>query len=354
MDFKPTVTMVAVVIVFAVMNTLTKMAFNEGMHTTVLIVLRQLTATLFLAPIAYFRERKTRPKLTTEIFIYLFFSALLGASLTQWLFFLGLRYTTATFSCAFINMTPMFTFLLALPFKIERLNVATRSGAAKLIGTTVGLTGALVLALYQGPSLTSYHTAAAAASVGHPAHAVGGARRWAVGSAALLGGSASWSLWFILQSKIGAKYPALYSGTAWMFFLSFLQMAAVGAVTEKMTFHVWVVATRLQVVTVLFVGIAGSGLGFLAMSWCVERRGPVFTTAFMPLVQIVAAGINVVALHEQLHLGSVLGAALVVVGLYFVLWGKSNEARNKELCPPPSDPKLTVVDECGSRIDQAV
>ena len=57
MDWKPIVTMLAVVTVFAVMNTLTKMAFNEGMHTTVLIVLRQLTATLFLAPIAYFKER---------------------------------------------------------------------------------------------------------------------------------------------------------------------------------------------------------------------------------------------------------------------------------------------------------
>ncbi|XP_051197484.1 WAT1-related protein At3g30340 [Lolium perenne] len=334
MDFKPMVTMLAVVVVFAVMNTLTKMAFNEGMHTTVLIVLRQLTATLFLAPIAYFRERKTRPKLTTKIFVYLFFSALLGASLTQWLFFLGLRYTTATFACAFINMTPMFTFLLALPFKVERLDVSTGSGAAKLTGTAVGLAGALVLALYQGPSLTSYHSSAAAS-------AGGGARRWAVGSAALLGGSASWSLWFILQSKIGTKYPALYSGTAWMSFLSFLQMAAIGIATEKMTFHVWVVATRLQVVTVLFVGIAGSGLGFLAMSWCVERRGPVFTTAFMPLVQIVAAGINVIALHEQLHLGSVVGAALVVVGLYFVLWGKSNETRTKEL-RPPSDSKIVV------------
>uniref|UniRef100_A0ACD5TAU0 Uncharacterized protein n=2 Tax=Avena sativa TaxID=4498 RepID=A0ACD5TAU0_AVESA len=350
MDFKPTVMMMVVVVVFAVMNTLTKMAFNEGMHTTVLIVLRQLTATLFLAPIAYFRERKTRPKLTTEIFMYLFFSALLGASMTQWLFFLGLRYTTATFACAFINMTPMFTFLLALPFKIEKLDIATGSGAAKLTGTAVGLAGALVLALYQGPSLTG---APAAASAALAAHAAGGAKRWAIGSAALLGGSVSWSLWFILQSKIGTKYPALYSGMAWMFFLSFLQMAAVGVATEKMASHVWVVATRLQIVTVLFVGIAGSGLAFLAMSWCVERRGPVFTTAFMPLVQIVAAGINVVALHEQLHLGSVVGAALVVVGLYFVLWGKSHEAaRTKEACPP-SDPKI-VVEERGSRIDQTV
>ncbi|KAI4978530.1 hypothetical protein ZWY2020_015283 [Hordeum vulgare] len=36
---------------------------------------------------------------------------------------------------------PMFTFLLALPFKIEKLDVATGSGAAKLTGTAVGLAG---------------------------------------------------------------------------------------------------------------------------------------------------------------------------------------------------------------------
>ena len=56
-DCKPTATMLAVVVVFAVLNTLTKMAFNQGMRITVLITLRQFTAFLFLAPIAYFRER---------------------------------------------------------------------------------------------------------------------------------------------------------------------------------------------------------------------------------------------------------------------------------------------------------
>ncbi|VAI41191.1 unnamed protein product [Triticum turgidum subsp. durum] len=354
MDWKPIVTMLAVVTVFAVMNTLTKMAFNEGMHTTVLIVLRQLTATLFLAPIAYFKERKTRPKMTTEIFVYLFLSALLGASLTQWLFFFGLRYTTATFASAFINMTPMFTFLLALPFKIEKLDVTTGSGAAKLTGTAVGLAGAILMALYQGPALTGTrttdHHAAAAASHG-------GAWRWAIGSAALLGGSASWSLWFILQSKIGTKYPALYSSTAWMFLLSTAQMAAVGAATEAMTLQVWLPGTALKAVTVLFVGVVGSGLGFLAMSWCVERRGPVFTTAFMPLIQMIAAGINVTVLREQLHLGSVVGSALVVVGLYLVLWGKSNEASSKPKLPPPSHSKLALDEETehgDSRIMQSV
>uniref|UniRef100_I1PLV2 WAT1-related protein n=2 Tax=Oryza glaberrima TaxID=4538 RepID=I1PLV2_ORYGL len=326
------------------------MAFNEGMRSTVLITLRQLIATLFLAPIAYFRERKTRPKLTAEILVYLFFSAVLGASLTQWLFFLGLQYTTATFACAFINMTPIFTFIVALPYGLEKVDLKTGAGIAKVGGTVLGFSGAMILALYQGPSLTKLGPAAArsssssssssatAAVVGHGSG--GGAHRWAIGSVALLGGSACWSLWFILQSRIAKKYPALYSGTALMFLLSFLQMAAVALAVDRISLSPWILTTKLQIITVLFVGIVGSGIAFLAMSWCVEQRGPVFTTAFTPLIQIIAAAINVIVLHEQLHLGIVIGSALVIMGLYFVLWGKSKEASSssssaaKEDVPP--------------------
>ncbi|KAG2655337.1 WAT1-related protein At3g30340-like [Panicum virgatum] len=334
-DCKPTATMLAVVVVFAVLNTLTKMAFNQGMHTTVLITLRQFTAFLFLAPIAYFRERKTRPKLTLEIFVYLFFSAVLGASLTQWLFFVGLRYTTATFACAFINMTPMFTFVVALPFGMEKLDLKTGAGVAKVIGTTVGFTGAIILALYQGPSLTSSSSAPQAMGAGHGAH------RWVTGSVALLAAAACWSFWFILQSKLGKKYPALYSGNALMFLLSFLQMASVGMATER-DLSVWILRTKLQIITVLFVGIMGSGIGFLAMSWCIEQRGPVFTTAFTPLIQLIAGAINIVALHEQLHLGSALGSALVIVGLYLVLWAKTKEASG---AAPSSNVNVLMVEE---------
>lgn len=334
-DCKPTATMLSVVVVFAVLNTLTKMAFNQGMHTTVLITLRQLTAFLFLAPIAYYRERKTRTKMTLEIFVYLFFSAVLGASLTQWLFFVGLRYTTATFACAFINMTPMFTFVVALPFGMEKLNLKTGAGIAKVIGTTVGFTGAILLALYQGPSVTKPSPAAPGeAMVAAAGHGGGAHHQWAIGSVALLAGAACWSFWFILQSRLGKKYPALYSGNALMFLLSFLQMAAVGLATER-DLSVWILRTKLQIITVLFVGIMGSGVGFLAMSWCIEQRGPVFTTAFTPLIQLIAGAINVVALHEQLHVGSALGSALVIAGLYFVLWAKTKEA--SDAAPPSSN-----------------
>ncbi|KAG1360933.1 putative WAT1-related protein [Cocos nucifera] len=116
-EWKPIFAMLAVDVALAAMNAMIKSVIDEGINRLVLITLRQLVATLFMAPIAYFGERKTRPKLTVEIFVYLFFSAMFGASLTQYLFFLGLKYTTATFACAFLNMAPVLTFLLALPFR---------------------------------------------------------------------------------------------------------------------------------------------------------------------------------------------------------------------------------------------
>ncbi|ONK59050.1 uncharacterized protein A4U43_C08F2450 [Asparagus officinalis] len=64
-----------------------------------------------------------------------------------------------------------------------------------------------------------------------------------------------------------------------------------------------------------------------------KKRGPVFAAAFSPLIQITVAVIGVSIVHEQLFLGSILGSVLVVVGLYFLLWGKSEDVRNTEVMP---------------------
>lgn len=50
-------------------------------------------------------------------------------------------------------------------------------------------------------------------------------------------------------------------------------------------------------------GMVGSGLGYVTISWCVKKRGPVFTAAFSPLVQIIAALIDIPVLHERPYLG---------------------------------------------------
>ncbi|THU61504.1 hypothetical protein C4D60_Mb07t23980 [Musa balbisiana] len=293
--WKPVVVMLAIVVAYAVMNIMIKKAIDEGTNRLLLITLRQLIAALILAPIAYFRERKTRPPLTADICVHLFFSAALGAALTQYLFLLGLQYTSATFACAFANILPVLTFLMALLFRSPH-----RSRASEPRPTHLAV------------DYTS--------------------RQCLMATVALFAACLCYSSWFLVQSKVGKKYPALYSGAALVFLISFLQAAALSLAIQR-SFSMWILKTKLELITVLYSGIVGSGIGFLAMSWCVEKRGPLFTAAFTPLIQIIVAVIDTSVLHERIYLGSVLGSALVILGLYFLLWGKSKEARNSEVKP---------------------
>ncbi|KAJ0968556.1 hypothetical protein J5N97_025473 [Dioscorea zingiberensis] len=328
-EWKPAILMLIVVVAFAAMNTMIKKVIDEGMNKLVLITFRQLIATLVLAPLAYFSEWKTRPKMTAQIFVYLFFSSLFGASLTQYLFFLGMQYTSATFACAFLNTTPALTFLIALVFRLETLKLKSKTGMAKVLGTITCVNGTMLMTFYKGTTLNKTSHILVPSHHHQPAIHEHSSQKWTIGSLALIAGSFSWSSWFVVQTRLGNKYPALYSSTTLIFFLSFLQAATLCVATER-GFSIWFFTNKYEIFVVIFAGLVGSGFGFLAMSWCVQKRGPVFTTAFSPLIQIIVAGVDFSILHGPLYLGSVLGSALVIAGLYFLLWGKSKEA----LCSP--------------------
>lgn len=62
-----------------------------------------------------------------------------------------------------------------------------------------------------------------------------------------------------------------------------------------------------------------------------KDRGPVFVTAFNPLGMVIVAILSTFILREQLNLGRVLGAIVIVVGLYIVLWGKSKDHKTPSI-----------------------
>ncbi|CAA7403733.1 unnamed protein product [Spirodela intermedia] len=324
--WRPVVAMLAVNVALGTMNSLIKKAIDEGVSCLAIITLRQLVATIFMIPIACCRERGGRPRLTPGMFTRLFFCALLGATLTQYLFFVGMRETSATFACAFLNMTPVITFVVALVFRMEMLDLKSKAGQAKVVGTVVCVGGAMVLTFYKGVALTHGGILGPLATSPAPAppHAVEGTGRWTVGSVALFCACITWCSWFFLQSNVNKKYPALYSCTAIIFFLSFLQSAVMTLVIEGGT-SLLAVRGKLPIITIVFAGMVGSGMGFLVMLWCISKRGPVFPAAFTPVIQIVVAIIDLSFMHERLHLGSVLGSVFVILGLYSLLWGKNKE-----------------------------
>ncbi|KAJ0877018.1 hypothetical protein HanPSC8_Chr11g0495301 [Helianthus annuus] len=71
-------------------------------------------------------------------------------------------------------------------------------------------------------------------------------------------------------------------------------------------------------------GIVCSGVAYYVQGIIMKERGPVFVTAFNPLCMIIVAFTGSIFLAEKTYLGRVLGAVVIVAGLYMVVWGKSN------------------------------
>ncbi|XP_010241527.1 PREDICTED: WAT1-related protein At4g01440-like isoform X2 [Nelumbo nucifera] len=255
---KPVFVMVAINFFLAIVNILLKKVLDEGMNNLVIITYRQCLATSFLAPIAYFWERKSRPKLTSRILCHIFLGAIVGPTLTQYFFLLGIQYTSATFSCAFINVVPVLTFLMALPFGLETVNLKSKAGRAKLLGTVVCVGGAMMLTLYKGLPLTNRPSSQASTQMTNQASSRFSpqkrAERWTIGTIALVAGSIFWSSWFLIQARISKQYPCQYSSTAIMSFFSAIQSAVLSLVIER-DISLWVLRGKAAILTVLYARI---------------------------------------------------------------------------------------------------
>ncbi|KAK7324227.1 hypothetical protein VNO77_27756 [Canavalia gladiata] len=318
---KPVCMMILVNLALACVNLLLKKVLNEGMDYMSIVTYRQAISFIFMTPIACFYDRKH--KLKVNIICLLFLSALLGVTLPQYLFLLGLEYTSATFSCAFLNTVPVFTFIMAVPFGIEKVNMQSKSGKAKVLGTCVCIGGALLLILYKGMPLInpqSHHVADKVTTTPPSAKL----EKWIIGSILLTAGCLLWSSWFIIQEKISKKYPCQSSSTAILSLFAAIQSAILTLIIKRNNAS-WILKGKLEVMSVIYAGLVGSGLCYVAMSWCVKQRGPVFTAAFTPLIQIFVALLGFSILKEEIYLGSVAGSALVIAGMYILLWGKRIE-----------------------------
>ncbi|GLT63362.1 hypothetical protein SLA2020_359320 [Shorea laevis] len=144
-----------------------------------------------------------------------------------------------------------------------------------------------------------------------------------------------WAAFFILQSFTLKKYPAELSLTAWICLMGMVEGSIVTLVMER-NMSVWVIGWDSRLLAAVYGGIVCSGITYYVQGLVIRERGPVFATSFSPLCMIITAALDSIILAAQIHLGSVIGAILIVCGLYTVVWGKSKDL--------PSS-KTTLIDE---------
>ncbi|KAF2289226.1 hypothetical protein GH714_030458 [Hevea brasiliensis] len=315
---------------YAGMNIITKVSLNRGMSHYVLVVYRHAFATAAIAPFAIVLERKVRPKITFPIFMQIFVLGLLGPVIDQNFYYAGLKFTSPTFSCAMSNMLPAMTFVMAVLCRMEKVDLKKVRCQAKVIGTIVTVAGAMLMTLYKGHVINliwsdHVHTDTSSA----PVTTGSTDKDWLKGSILLIIATLAWASFFILQAVTLKRYAAQLSLTSLVCFMGTLQSIAVTFVMEHRT-SVWTIGWDMNLLAAAYAGIVSSSIAYYVQGLVMQKRGPVFVTAFSPLMMIIVAIMGSFILAEKIYLGGVLGALLIVAGLYSVLWGKYKEYKEKE------------------------
>ncbi|KAK2660623.1 hypothetical protein Ddye_007156 [Dipteronia dyeriana] len=311
---------------YAGFHVVSRAALNMGISKLVFPVYRNIIALLLLLPFAYFLEKKERPGMTLNFLIQFFMLALIGITANQGFYLLGLDNTSPTFASAIQNSVPAITFLMAALLRIEKVRINRKDGISKVLGTIFCVAGASVITLYQGPTIYS-----PASHLKQPTQllvSLGDAngKNWTLGCIYLIGHCLSWSAWLVLQAPVLKKYPARLSVTSYTCFFGLIQFLIIAAIFERDT-QAWVFHNGGEVFTILYAGVVASGIAFAVQIWCIDRGGPVFVAVYQPVQTLVVAIMASIALGEEFYLGGIIGAVLIIVGLYLVLWGKSEEKK---------------------------
>ncbi|KAG6487498.1 hypothetical protein ZIOFF_056084 [Zingiber officinale] len=187
---------------YAGSSILGKLALGQGLSALVFVVYRHLIAMLILAPLAYVLERNRRPSFSFGVMLKIFILAMLGITIQQNVYYVGLHLISPTVASALGNVIPAFTFLLAIVLRMEKLNLKTVRGRAKLAGAIFCITGALIFTFWKGSALMLFDYFACSVSL-------------------------------VLQASICEIYPAKLTMNAVMCFFAALQSSALSLIFER-------------------------------------------------------------------------------------------------------------------------
>ncbi|KAK0590379.1 hypothetical protein LWI29_026289 [Acer saccharum] len=281
---KPVMVMVVVQIAYAGMNIFYKLAANDGMNLRVLVAYRMMFATVFIAPLALIFER---------------------GLLAQNLYIESLYLTSASFASAVTNLIPAVTFVLAVSFRMEEVGIGSMSGNAKVLGTLMGIGGAMLLTFYKGQQIVIWSTHV---DLMHQnSHQMTSdspppTKSHVLGSFLAICCCFSYAIWLIIQGKMSRRYPCHYSSTALMSLMGSIQCVIFALCMNTQTKD-WNLNLNIRLYTAAYSGIVTSGVAVALIAWCVVRRGPLFISIFNPLSPLLVTVAGSLVLDENMHLG---------------------------------------------------
>ncbi len=216
-------------------------------------------------------------------------AAVLNVAAYHAFLFWGQRYTTAAVAAVIVGLNPVLTtFASRLLLKDERM------GLGGLLGLASGLTGVIILAsLKPGSSLFDLK---------------------GLGELAVVVAVASWALGstIVRRTRHGMD---VFAFTAWHMLVGALVLHVVAFPVENLGDVVW---NRDAVISLLYLAIASSGVGFLMYFTLLERVGPIRSNLVSHVAPVFAAVAGWVVLGQPFELRALAAFVLIAAGFMLV------------------------------------
>ncbi|XP_043722070.1 WAT1-related protein At3g30340-like [Telopea speciosissima] len=211
---------------------------------------------------------------------------------------------------------------MAVIFRRESFRFCSINGQAKVWGISLSVLGTIAMVLYTRETIPKHQSS----EIGFPATG----NRFIGYLANLVSLLALGSLNVLLE-HVTTKYQGDMSWAAMISFCGTLQTVAIAAFTDRSS-TAWKIRLEgsLEVLTILYGGILMTGICFYATTWCIHKKGSVFASAFGPLI-IIFSFLFESNFRKKVQFESIIGAALVVVGLYLLLWAKAKDSGSKKM-----------------------
>ncbi|XP_052884702.1 WAT1-related protein At5g40240-like isoform X2 [Gossypium arboreum] len=286
----PFVGMVMVILAQVSSMVITKAAMSSGVDKYVLIVYSNALSSLILLPCSFVFHRSVHlPWNSSNLCILIFLLSLIGC-IGQLCGYAGIEYSSPAMATAMLNLVPAFTFILAIVCRMEKHKWRSTSSQAKVLGTTISIAGAFVVTFYKGPTILRLpHQLLSSPQI-----------NWILGGLLLAVEAFINSAWYVIQDL-----------------------------------SAWKLKPNIGLVAILYSAIVATTFRISLCSWCLWKVGPLYVSMFKPLATIFAAVMGIVFLGDDLSLGRVIGAIIIVSGFYGVLWGKAKEESGEESLRSP-------------------
>ncbi|KAA3464339.1 WAT1-related protein [Gossypium australe] len=200
--------------------------------------------------------------------------------------------------------------------RLERVALRSSISQAKIMGTIASISGALVVVLYKGPQVFS--SPSPSSTLLQPSYS-----NWAIGGILLAVAYLLFSIRYIIQTHVMEIYPAELLVALFYNICGAIISAPVSLIAES-ELSSWMLSPSVAVIAVLYSGVIQAFSSFV-IAWGLHLKGPVYIAIFKPVSIAIATFMSAIFLGDSLYLGSIIGAIIISIGFYAVIWGKAKE-----------------------------